>query len=206
MPGDRDGCGLDRACGNCGRGVISVRGREPTLRDFFTLGCLPQPGREGWGTRHVVAIDLVDDADAPLWFNPVVLFGEAGIGANGGDDAVGRRRHVGRILEKMVEDGTKIFRAAGVESGGAGVSIDGGPVEDMTNGEFAANGLRAVPVDEKFLDGFAIGMIANLALAAVALEIRSVGSDGASFDAGFPGAQSGFRMGGDCGGHCVFLL
>lgn len=27
------------------------KGEDPTFRDSFTLGCLPQPGREGWGTR-----------------------------------------------------------------------------------------------------------------------------------------------------------
>lgn len=147
-----------------------------------------------------MAIDLIDDVDAPLGFDPTVLVGEAGIGAKGSDDAMGGGRDVADVCEKMIEDGAKIFGAPSVESGGASVAIDGGPVERMANGKFAVNGLRAVPVDEEFLDGCAVRMIADFAFAAVALGIGSVGG-GAGFDAGFTSAQSGFCAGDDCGGH-----
>lgn len=163
-----------------------------------------------------MAIDFADDVDALFGFDPFVLFREAGIGPDGGDDSVSRGLDVGGAFEKEIEDSAKILAALRVEAGGVGVAVDSGPVEGVINGEKAADGLRAVPVDEKFFDGFAVWMIADCALAAVSLEAgfglsvaearvwRSAFAK-ATARRGF-GAQSGFGVGGNCGGHGWLLL
>lgn len=144
ISGDRDGCGLGGVCGgSCDR-----------------RGC----------NRQIVTIDFVDDVDASLGFDPLVLFGEAGIGTDSGDDSVSGGLDVGGAFEKQIEDGAKVLTALGVEAGSVCVAVDGRPVKGIVNGEHAADGLRAVPVDEKLLDGFTVGMIADCAFAAVALE------------------------------------
>lgn len=180
--------------------------------DGFGRVCGRRVSRRGWRrvrSGHVVAIDFIDDVDALLGFDPPVLVGEAGIGADGGDDSVSGGLNVCGAFEEKIEDGAKVLAALGVEAGGTRVAVDGRPVEGVINGEQAADGLRTVPVDEKLLDGFAVGMIADCAFAAVALEagfgfgiagIRAH-SGGARF-----GAQNGFGVGGDCGGHGLFLL
>lgn len=127
-------------------------------------------GLRGSGGGCVVAIDFVDDVGAPFGFDPLVLFREAGIGTDGGDDSVSGGLDVGGSFKKQIENGAKIFAALGVEAGGARVAVDGRPVEGMINSEQAADGLRAVPVDEKLLDGFTIGMMADGAFASVVLE------------------------------------
>ena len=172
-----------------------------------------------------MAVDVVDDADALFGFDPFVFFGEAGIGANRGDDAVGGGWDVGGSFEKEIQDGAKVPAALGVEAGGASVAIDGAPVEGVINGELAADGLRAVPVDEKLFDSFAVWVIADLAFAAVALESGFGSGDfelgfGAGADSAsrlgtansfaganrFGGAQRGFGVSCGCGGHLLFLL
>lgn len=160
---------------------------------------------------------MVDDADALFGLDPLVGVGEARIGANGGDDSVGSGRDVGGAFEEEIQDGAKIPAALGVEAGGAGVAIDGAPIEGMVNGEFAVDGLRTVPADEELLDGFAIGVNADLTFATVALEggfgaTSDEATAGRGFGVGsaltgrFTGAQSGFCVGGDGGGHGWFLL
>lgn len=153
-----------------------------------------------------MAVDAVDDVDALFGLDPLVRFGEAGIGANGGDDAVGGWRDVGDTFEKEIEDSAKIVAALGVEADGASVAIDGTPVEGVVDGKLAANGLRGVPVDEKLLDGFAVRVVADLAFAAMALEIGSRGRAGFWFGAVLASAQRGFGMSYGCGGHLLFLL
>lgn len=65
------------------------------------------------------------------------------------------------------------------------MAIDGGPIGQV---EVVRDGAGAVPVDEQLLDGLSFGVIANGALAPVALEIwRGRGGwDGARIGAKTP--------------------
>lgn len=151
-----------------------------------------------------MAVDVVDDVDAALGFDPVVCVGETRIGADDGDDAVGGGSDIAGVFEDEIEDGAKIFAALGVESGGASVTINRRAVEAMVGAELDADGARAVPSDEELFDGFAVRVIADLAFAAVVFE-GGVGV--VRFDAAiwfFCGAKDGFSAGG--GGELALLL
>lgn len=76
------------------------------------------------------------------------------------------------------------------------------------------DGFRAVPVDEKLLDGFALGVAANSAFAAMALEAGLMGEvrfdfglgAGCATGSGLASAKQGFCVRCRRGGHCRFLL
>lgn len=141
-----------------------------------------------------MAIDIVDDVDALFGLDPLVRLGEAGIGADDGDDAVSGGLDAVGLLEKEIEDGAKIFAAAGVEAGGACVAVDGGDVERRIIAELIVDGFRAVPVDEKVLDGFAFGVAADFAFAAMMLEIGIGSGFNFAFQC-FRSAKRGFCAG-----------
>ncbi|HEV2488404.1 MAG TPA: hypothetical protein VGT03_01235 [Candidatus Acidoferrales bacterium] len=100
--------------------------------------------------------------------DPGARVGEAGVSADGVDDAHGRGLDAVDTFEKMIEDCADVMAAEFVEACCAGVTIDHGPLRQL---EELLNGGGAVPVDEQLLDSFPVRMMANGAFAAVTLEI-----------------------------------
>jgi len=145
-----------------------------------------------------VAIDVVGDVDAFFGLDPLLCGGEASIGADDGDDAVSSGRDVRGAFEDEIEDGAKISAALFEEAGGAGMAIDGRPVERRVDAQFAFDVARRVPVDEKLFDGFAFRVIADPAFAAVKLEGGFPGGFDFAFRY-FRSAKSGFCAGGGDG-------
>lgn len=114
---------------------------------------------------------VIGDLDAALGFDPFVGFGEASISAKDGDDALSGRSDVVGVFEDEFQNSAEIGAALGVKSGGAGMTVNGRPIEPIAAVEFDLDGLRTVPVDEELLDGFAVRMLADEAFAGVALEV-----------------------------------
>lgn len=86
--------------------------------DRLDRDCRKGSGRRGGLACRggaVVAVDFVDDVDAPLGFDPTILVGEAGIGTEGSDDAVCRGRDAADVCQKVIEDGAEIFGAPSVQ-------------------------------------------------------------------------------------------
>jgi hypothetical protein len=106
-----------------------------------------------------------DDEDARGRVNPFSLVVDAGVGANGPDDGVRGDFDFVNALEQAFQDEAKIPAAAGEEPGGVGVTVDG-----RAAGEVVVDGNvgGAVPMDEGFLDGLAVGVMADAALELVA--------------------------------------
>ena len=100
---------------------------------------------------------------------------DAGVGAGGADDGIGRRYDSLGLLENTFERTAEIPTANGIEPGGIGMTVDG------IVGDFVILGDpgRAVPVDEGFLDGVAVGVAADTALALVTARIRPPRGSGA---------------------------
>ena len=59
-------------------------------------------------------IDVVGDVDALFGLKPLVRVGEAGIGADDGDETVCGGSDVGGVFENEIENGAKIFAAHNV--------------------------------------------------------------------------------------------
>lgn len=72
-------------------------------------------------------------------------------------------------LDHVFEGVTHIAAAFGEEASGVGVIVDGGAVRKH---EAAMDAGSAVPVDEHFFDGFALGMATDDAFALVMRETR----------------------------------
>lgn len=103
--------------------------------------------------------------------DPFAGSGERSVGFDGGDDSVrGNIAFVG-ALDDVFEGVTQIAAAFGEEAGGMGVIVDGGAVRKH---EAFVDAGSAVPVDEHFLDGFAVGMATDDAFALVMGKMRSV--------------------------------
>lgn len=120
---------------------------------------------------HVVAKDMVDDVDALFGFGPSIVFRQGGVSADDGDDALGAGSDGGSVFEDEVEDGPEVAGAFCVESRGARMTVNGGPVEAV---EFVGDVSRTVPIDEEFFDGFAMRMAADLAFAGVMVELQGI--------------------------------
>ncbi|MGB9403418.1 MAG: hypothetical protein WCA98_07755 [Candidatus Acidiferrales bacterium] len=65
------------------------------------------------------------DDDAVGRVDPVAVGGDAGIGADGADDAVAGNDGAIGVLDELFEGIAEIAAAAGVEAGGVGVAIKG---------------------------------------------------------------------------------
>jgi len=100
-------------------------------------------------------------------------------GAGGGDDSGGSGRGVRGVVEDALEDEAEIAAANGVESESVSVAVNRKPGDRFVLIEEFTDGLRAVPMDEKFLDGLALGMMADGAFAAVAPDIGSPAEEAA---------------------------
>ena len=119
-------------------------------------------GRLGWvGVGGGGELDLGGD------FGPAAVAVDAAVGAHGAQDRVAGECHVVDGFDEGVEGGVQTFAALGEQAGGAGVAVDGAVVVEFVVLRELPGG---APVDEFFLDGFAFGMVADDAAAAVAFE------------------------------------
>lgn len=108
---------------------------------------------------------FVEDAGDGL--GPTHGVSEAGVGADGLDVRGGGELDFFAAFENVL-DGEEIIAAALlVESGGLSVAIENAAISEVI---IVGGVLGAAPVDELFLDGFAVGMAANGAFAGVAFE------------------------------------
>lgn len=113
--------------------------------------------------------------------DPFARVGETGVCRDGADnDGAGTLSCVG-LLDQVFEGHTEIGAATGVEASGVSVAINR---RDIVQIEKAANPLGIMPVEEELLNGVAVGMSADEALAAVAAELgaamRFLGGGGRS--------------------------
>lgn len=99
--------------------------------------------------------------------DPLAREREAGIGADGSNDGVCCCLCAVGVLDDFVEGGVEILAAPLDKSGGMGVAIDGSLAAQLL-GLVDPPGI--VPVEEFLFDDFAIGVIADRALALMALE------------------------------------
>ena len=111
-----------------------------------------------------------------------------GVGAGGGHDGGGSGSDVAGLFENVLEGEAEVAAANFVESHGVRVTIDGDPGDAEAVGGFVASvlgvvgsiveivgdGIGAVPMDEEVFDGFAFGMAADAAFAAMAGEVGRV--------------------------------
>ncbi|HEV2488951.1 MAG TPA: hypothetical protein VGT03_04020 [Candidatus Acidoferrales bacterium] len=92
---------------------------------------------------------------------------EAGVGANGFDVGRGSELEFFAALENVFDGEEVIAAAPVVEAGGMSVAIEDAAIVEI---EIAGDVVGAAPMDEGFFDGFEIGMMADGAFAAVAVE------------------------------------
>jgi hypothetical protein len=104
-------------------------------------------------------------ADALRRLVPFVVVGEDGVGADGSEDSLAGDGGLVYALEQLFDYAAEIAPAAGEKTGGVGVAVERGPVRQLV---FAGNPGRAAPMEEFVLDGVAIRMSADFALAGVA--------------------------------------
>ena len=108
-----------------------------------------------------------------------------GVGAGGADNGIGRGYDSLGLLENAFEGAAEIPAANGIEPGGIGMTVEG------IVGDFVVLGDQggAVPVDEGFLDGVAVGVAADTALALVTARV------GPPWGSGAGGRACGSRAG-----------
>ena len=100
-------------------------------------------------------------------FGPAAVAVDAAVGAHGAEDGVAGECYVVDRFDEGIEGGVQTFAALEEQAGGAGVAVDGAiVVELVVLREFPGG----APVDEFLFDGFAFGVVADDAAAAVAFE------------------------------------
>ena len=100
-------------------------------------------------------------------FGPAAVAVDAAVGAHGAEDRVAGEGYVIDGFDEGVEGGVQAFAALEEKAGGAGVAVDGAIVAELVVLRELPGG---APVDEFLFDGFAFGVVANDAAAAVAFE------------------------------------
>lgn len=93
--------------------------------------------------------------------------GDGDVGANGEKQGVHRDARFGVALKKIFEDEAEIAFAAGIETGGVGVAIEGA----LGDAVVELDGADGFPVEEGLLDVVAVLAAANGAFALVAVEL-----------------------------------
>ena len=124
----------------------------------------------GVGFRRQRRVVLDDDDVAGGRLDELAVVVDAGVKADGVDEGVGGDPDRLGALDERFERHAEIGPAAGENSGGMDVAIDGGVVRDAV---FFGESVRALPAEEAVLDGFALGMAADIALARVPRDGRS---------------------------------
>ena len=100
-------------------------------------------------------------------FGPAAVAVDAAVGAHGAKDRVAGKGYVIDGFDEGVEGGMEAFAALQEEAGGAGVAVDGAIVAELV---VVSEPRGGAPVDEFLFDGFAFGMVADDAAAAVSFE------------------------------------
>jgi hypothetical protein len=90
------------------------------------------------------------------------------MGADGTDDGIDRDLGLGGPLDELIKGGEDIFTADLVQTGGAGVAVDGARVGELVLVRYAPD---FAPVEEIFLDGLAVRVMADGTFASVAVEM-----------------------------------
>jgi hypothetical protein len=98
---------------------------------------------------------------------PAALVVDAGKGADGADDRVGGGDDPLSLFDEETEGVAGLLGSELGESEGPGVSPDDAAVAEA---EFVGDGGWAVPVEDAFLDGVAVGVVADGAVGDVAVE------------------------------------
>lgn len=111
--------------------------------------------------------------DALFGFDPAAIFSDAAEGAGGGDNSGGGGSRVVGAVENVLEHVAKVAAANGVEAQGVRVTVDRKPVDVVVVVELIGDVARVVPVNEKLLDHLALGVMADSALARMALAVGS---------------------------------
>ena len=132
-------------------------------------------------------------------FGPAAVAVDAAVGAHGAEDRIAGEGYLVDGFDEGVEGGVKAFATLEKQAGGAGVAIDGAVVVELVVLRELPGG---APVDEFLFDGFAFGVVADDAAAAVAFEEQdlqlllqpALTVDSVGFPLRFPSA--GFRAGG----------
>jgi hypothetical protein len=96
--------------------------------------------------------------------DPAIVVGEATVGSDCLDDSVGGD-FAWAVFEDAVEHVAAVFAAAFDEAEGSCVAVDGAAVSNVV---LFGEVVDVAPVDEFFLDLFAVGMVAYDAFALVA--------------------------------------
>jgi hypothetical protein len=140
--------------------------------DTFAVLCGSRKGalgalRQGWRPRQRGRGGGDDDARGRV--NPFSGVVDAGVGADGADDGVSGDLDLVDALEQAFEDEAEVPAAAGEEPDGVGMTVNGRAIgEVVVEGDIGG----AVPMDEVFLDGVAVGVAADAADARVAGGVR----------------------------------
>jgi hypothetical protein len=91
-------------------------------------------------------------------FGPAAVAVDAAVGAHGAKDGVAGEGYVVDGFDEGVEGGVQTFAALEEQAGGAGVAIDGAIVVELVVLRELPGG---APVNEFFLDRFALGVVAD---------------------------------------------
>ena len=100
-------------------------------------------------------------------FGPAAVAVDATVGAHGAKDRIAGEGYVVDGFDEGVEGGVQTFAALEEKTGSAGVAVDGAIVGELV---VVSEPRGGAPVDEFFFDGFAFGMAADDAAAAVSFE------------------------------------
>jgi len=123
--------------------------------------------RGGWleiGRRILRAIGANRVFDSGGRLDPAIVVGEATVGSDCLDDSLGGD-FARAAFEDAVEHVAAVFAASFDEAEGSGVAVDGAAVSNVV---LFGEVVDVAPVDEFFLDLFAVGMVAYEAFALVA--------------------------------------
>ena len=148
---------------------VGLQLADGAFRVFFCVGAFASlDAVVEFGADHDVdffcVIDGLDGHDFTYGLFPFSLSVEVGVGLDGADDGVGSDFGDGGALDDVFECGTEFLGANFVEAKGASVTVEDGAVADA---ESFDDGAGVAPVDEIVFDFFALGVIADGALACV---------------------------------------
>jgi len=138
--------------------------RWPGLRFFFSAAFT---GRRGLRRQRRL---VLDDYDAPgRRLDPLSVVVDGGVKASGADHGTGRDFDGFGSLKEGLQRHAKVGPAARENSGGMNVAVNGRVVRDAV---FLGESVRAAPAEKAVLDGLALGVLADVALARVPRDPR----------------------------------
>ena len=122
----------------------------------------------GWRKRILIALSAYGaargDDDVRGRLDPFARVGDAGVSADGADDTFGRWGNVLGLLDDQSQGEAEIPAALREKTEGMGVAVDGGASGEL---EFVGDAGNGAPVEESFLDGVALRVLADAAAALV---------------------------------------